>query len=126
MLCFIPFIFLPFEVLYEGLYSRIELTDNGVVYYQPRFTLSCRWEDLTDIMFGTSEFTLVFSSAQILNGRWIIYLLKWLGPWERAIPISTYISPNNAKQVKEIVLSNAINILPDARDFLEYKLSNVK
>jgi hypothetical protein len=115
VLCFIPVLLLPFELLYEGLYSRIEVSNTGIVYHQPRFTLSCKWEDLMDIVdsgFGT---TLLFSTASVLRGKWIATLLKLLGPWERSIPFSCYISPQNAKKVWHVISANATNLNTEAK-----------
>jgi len=38
-----------FELIYEALYTRIEFSDVGIFYYQPRFTLQFNWMNIQKI-----------------------------------------------------------------------------
>jgi len=103
-----------FESTYEALYIKIEFSETEVIYYQPRFILQFSWKDLEKIEIGIYGVVLIFSEAKILNGHWLVKVLKIFGPWERTIPYGCYISPTNIDKIEEIISTYKSNLDTDS------------
>jgi len=103
-----------FELIYEALYTRIEFSDVGIFYYQPRFTLQFNWMNIQKIEISIYGVVLIFSEAQTLNGHWLVNILKLTGPWERTIPYCCYIAPENIDKIKKILSNYASNLNTDS------------
>ena len=99
-----------FESIYEALYTKIEFSDTEIVYYQPRFTLQFNWKSIEKIEVGIYGVVLIFSEAEILNGHWLVKLLKMFGPWERTIPYGCYIAPANIDKIEKIISTYKSNL----------------
>lgn len=116
------FALLGLELIDERLRSRIEISETEIVYYQPRFTLACKWENFEGLVRSVYGIALKFSESEILSGRLIVLGLSLVGPWERLIPITPYLSLENKQQIREVVLHHAYRFSTSGKNMLAHLL----
>lgn len=102
------------------LFTRLEVSDSGVSYFQPLYSVFCEWKDLSGVIFTKDHLFLTFSKhvkvndsifARILIGRRRIPLeifvnrFNELENWLREpvlLELQKYI-PNLAEEVKRAI-----------------------
>ena len=102
-LFFFAFMLLGAELIYEGARSRVILNDAAITYYQPRFTLICKWENFSGLLPNQPGLTFVFSRAEIRSGKWLATLLRLIGPWHRAVPVGAYLTREMFAYLRETI-----------------------
>ena len=117
------FALLGLELIDERLRSRIEIYPTEIIYHQPRFSLVCRWQDLTGLLVSRSGLALKFSDSDILSGGLILSGLRLIGPWHQSIPLTPYISRENREQLQTIIAPYLTKLNETDRRIFEYVLS---
>ena len=116
------FALLGLELIDERLRSRIEIYPTEIIYYQPRFTLVCRWQDLTGLLVSRAGIALKFSDSDILSGGLILSGLRLIGPWHQSIPLTPYISRENREQIRTVITPYLAKLPETDRRIFEYVL----
>lgn len=122
ILALLFFLLLLLELIYEGTQSRIVVTKDELVYYQPRFCLVCKWEDLTGLFSPRTDITLKFSKADISYGKLVAYSLRLLGPWHRLVPLTPYLSRENRLEIGRYISPHIDGLSEVDKNILKYAL----
>ena len=110
---FIFFWLLAGELLYEAWKSRLLLTSEGIVYYQPRYTIAASWSDIEVIKINPNFFeistinppvtSLILKKPSLQSNFIITRLLKSLGNLDCIIPLTPYMNTSiGSELIKEI------------------------
>jgi hypothetical protein len=84
-------------------YSQIQFNRDEILYIQPLFKIVCKWDDFIGLRLSTDGVALRFLNSKITTFKFIAHLLKNLGLWNNAIPLSPYLTLENRMKVWDAI-----------------------
>ena len=83
--------------------SRIEFSGDEILYVQPLFKISCKWDDFVGLRVSSDGVALRFLDSKIVTMRFIAHALMYLGLWNNTIPLSPYLTLGNRLKVWDAI-----------------------
>jgi hypothetical protein len=100
---FLIFGVLGIEPIYRATRSQIEFNGGEILYTQPLFKITCRWDDFIGLRISSEGVALRFLNSRMRTFKSIARTLKYFGLWDNAIPLSPYLTLNNRMKVWDVI-----------------------
>ncbi len=110
LFCILWAIYLLFFVLYP-LLSELIISDSGITYSQPFFSVFCDWNSITEVIYTQNHLELIFNqNAKVKD----IFIVNKIIP-QKNIPLHFFVNEFTRKEnwTTEIVLVTLKKYLPD-------------
>ena len=82
---------LSLSLMYQGFRSRLVLTREGIVYYQPHFSLHVQWDEVENIVEHNGRIVILSRIPAYKGNQLFKWFLTRLGTWDRIIPVDPYV-----------------------------------
>jgi hypothetical protein len=92
-----------FELIFEGLKTKIEVYDDKIIYYQSRYIISANWCDLQAVLPFSGLTILKFSNSQKIRGGFF-YKILTIVFLHTSVPINLYLSDENKNYLRDRVI----------------------
>lgn len=100
---YLTFGILTIAPIWRATRSRIEFNGDEILYTQPLFKISCKWDDFIGLRISSEGVALRFLNSRIYTLSFIAYTIKYLGLWNNAIPLSPYLTFENRIKVWDAI-----------------------
>ncbi len=99
----LAFLLMGAEQFFEGSKTKIELSEDGIIYYQSRYIFSARWVNLQNIVPSPGTLVLQFSDVRLIRGGIAYQFVKALR-MHRALAINYYLNQENREFIKNRIV----------------------